>query len=276
MNLSINTTANLHNDVPMPLFGLGVFKSKEGNEVETAVQWALEAGYRSIDTAALYGNETGVGRAIRACSIPRSDIFVTSKVWNSDQGYDQTLRAFDTSIEKLGFEYLDLYLVHWPVKGKYKETWRALEAIYRSGRVKAIGVSNFLVNHLDDLLQSADVVPMVNQFEFHPYLQTPALVSYCKAHQIVVEAWSPIMKGRVMQVPELVQLGEKYGKTAVQVTLRWMLQRGIVTIPKSVKQARIQSNADIYDFELTEAEIALISGLDRGERIGPDPANFNF
>ncbi|MCA9931624.1 MAG: aldo/keto reductase [Anaerolineales bacterium] len=276
MNLSINTTANLHNDVPMPLFGLGVFKSKEGSEVETAVQWALEAGYRSIDTAALYGNETGVGRAIRACSIPRSDIFVTSKVWNSDQGYDQTLRAFDTSIEKLGFEYLDLYLVHWPVKGEYKETWRALEAIYRSGRVKAIGVSNFLINHLDDLLQSADVVPMVNQFEFHPYLQTPALVSYCKAHQIVVEAWSPIMKGRVMQVPELVQLGEKYGKTAVQVTLRWMLQRGIVTIPKSVKQARIQSNADIYDFELTEAEIALINGLDRGERIGPDPANFNF
>ncbi|MCP5101043.1 MAG: aldo/keto reductase [Chloroflexi bacterium] len=276
MSKHITECVTLNNGLQMPLLGLGVFQSLDGQEVENAIRWALAAGYRSIDTAAMYNNEVGVGRAVTDSDVPRDEIFVTTKVWNRDQGYDSTLKAFDMSMRKLGLETLDLYLVHWPVAGKYKETWRALESLYESGRVKAIGVSNFLVSHLEDLLHDATVVPMVNQIEFHPYLQSPELVQLCQEKGIVVEAWSPIMKGRVMDVPELVQLGETYGKTAVQITLKWMLQRSIITIPKSSKQDRIQDNADLYDFTLTAADIELINGLDRNHRIGPDPANFNF
>ncbi|KAA3664694.1 MAG: aldo/keto reductase [Chloroflexi bacterium] len=273
---SIQDKVALHNGVLMPLLGLGVFQSEDGTEVEQAIRWAFDVGYRSIDTATFYRNESGVGKAVRESGLPRSEVFVTTKVWNSDQGYDQTLRAFDISMKKLGLDYLDLYLIHWPVNGKYKDTWRAFETIYQTGRVKAIGVSNFLVPHLDDLLQSVNIAPMVNQIEFHPYLQTPDLVAYCRTHHIVVEAWSPIMRGQVLQVPELIQLGEKYNKSAVQVTLRWMLQLGIVTIPKSVKKERIQANAELFDFSLTDAEMEGINELDRGFRTGPDPDNFNF
>jgi len=269
-----NKTITLNNGVEMPLLGLGVFQTKDGREVENAVRWALAAGYRSIDTAAMYRNETGVGNAVRSSSLPREEIFVTTKVWNSDQGYDSTLRAFDLSLNKLGLDYIDLYLVHWPVQSKFKETWRALEMLYESNRVKAIGVSNFLRHHLDDLLQGANVVPAVNQIEHHPYLQQADLIAYCRKLGIVPEAWSPIMKGRVTEVPELIQIGEKYGKTAVQVTLRWMVQRNIVTIPKSANRERIQANSDIFDFTLTGSDIAVIDSLDKGERIGPDPNNF--
>ena len=260
----------------MPRLGLGVFKLQEGAEVADAVVWALEAGYRSIDTAKIYANEAGVGKALRQSGVPREEIFVTTKVWNSDQGYDSTLRAFETSLSKLGMDYVDLYLVHWPVKGKYTESWKALEEIYRSGRAKAIGVSNFLVHHLEDVLEIATITPMVNQIEFHPRLQQPALQDFCRSHNIQLEAWSPIMKGRVLDIPELVSMGEKYEKNAVQVTLRWLLQKDIVAIPKSAKKDRIISNADIFDFELTDAEMNQIDGLDLDERIGPDPDNFNF
>lgn len=272
----LQDTATLNNGVAMPWFGLGVFKTKPGDEVRNAVQWALARGYRHVDTAALYGNEEGVGAAIRAGEVPRRDVFVTTKVWNSEQGYDKTMAAFEKSLERLGFDYVDLYLIHWPVPGKYKDTWRALEAIYDSGRAKAIGVSNFLEHHLDDLLQSADVVPAVDQVEFHPYLQQPSLQAYCRRHDIQLEAWSPIMKGRVVSVPELVEIGEKYGKNAVQVTLRWMLQKKIVTIPKSSKKQRIEHNADVFDFKLSAEDVACIDELDRGERIGPDPDHVNF
>lgn len=272
----VQDTAVLHNNVEMPWLGLGVFRAKEGGEVENAVKWALEVGYRSIDTASFYDNEAGVGRAIEQSNVPRDDIFVTTKVWNSDQGYDETMRAFEASLKNLTTDYIDLYLIHWPVPGKFKDTWRALEAIYESGRVRAIGVSNFLVNHLEDLLQTAITVPMVNQVEFHPYLQQPELQTFCRDHDIQLEAWSPIMRGQVLDVPELVELGHKYNKSAVQVTLRWMLQHRVVTIPKSVKQHRIESNADIFDFELAADDMALIDGLDRGERLGPDPNNFDF
>ncbi len=260
----------------MPWFGLGTFKTPDGDAVENAVHWALAAGYRSIDTASLYGNETGVGRAIKTSNVPRNEIFVTTKVWNSDQGFKRTFAAFEASLQRLGMDYVDLYLIHWPVRGKYQETWRALEEIYQSGQVRAIGVSNFMIHHLEDLLNSANITPMVNQVEFHPYLQQPDLQRFCRQHNIQLEAWSPIMRGRVMDVPELVELGGKYGKSPVQITLRWMLQREIVTIPKSVRQERIINNALVFDFSLTEAELAMIDDLDRGARIGPDPNNFDF
>jgi len=275
INLMQDTTT-LHNGIKMPWLGLGVFQTPEGAEVENAIRWALETGYRSIDTAAIYGNEVGVGKAVAQSSIPRQELFITTKVWNSEQGYDSTLAAFETSLKKLDMDYVDLYLVHWPVKGKYKETWRALETIYQEGRAKAIGVSNFLIHHLEDLLQTATVKPMLNQVEFHPYLQQPELQAFCRDNDIQYEAWSPLMRGQVPDIAELIEVGQKYGKTAVQVTLRWMLQLEVVTIPKSAKQHRIQENADVFDFELSAEDMSLINSLDQGQRVGPDPDNFNF
>ena len=269
-------TVKLNNDVEMPYFGLGVFQSQEGQEVINAVKWAIDAGYRHIDTAKLYYNEKGVGEAIRQSKVDRKDIFVTTKVWNSDQGYESTLRAFDASLNRLGFDYLDLYLIHWPVKGKYKETWRALEYLYNQGRVKAIGVSNFMQHHLEDLLQSANIIPMVNQVEFHPCLVQQELLDFCRKNKIVYEAWSPLMLGRVLSIDLLNQLAIKYNKNPVQIVLRWDLQKGVVTIPKSSKKERIISNADIFDFELSQQDMELIDGLDKNERTGPDPYNFNF
>jgi len=269
-------TVKLNNDVEMPYFGLGVFQSQEGQEVINAVKWAIDAGYRHIDTAKLYYNEKGVGEAIRQSKVDRKDIFVTTKVWNSDQGYESTLRAFDASLNRLGFDYLDLYLIHWPVKGKYKETWRALEYLYNQGRVKAIGVSNFMQHHLEDLLQSANIIPMVNQVEFHPCLVQQELLDFCRKNKIVYEAWSPLMLGRVLSIDLLNQLAIKYNKNPVQIVLRWDLQKGVVTIPKSSKKERIISNADIFDFELSQEDVELIDGLDRNARTGPDPFNFSF
>ena len=273
---SINETATLHNEVKMPWLGLGVFQSEEGREVEQAVQWALELGYCSIDTASIYGNEAGVGKAINESGIPRGDIFLTTKVWNTDQGFNQTLDAFEASIERLQQDYIDLYLIHWPVQGKYKESWKALEQLYKQGRVRAIGVSNFLVHHLKDLLADCETVPMVNQVEFHPRLVQPTLLDFCRTEGIQVEAWSPIMRGKVLEIPELIAIAEKYNKTAVQVVLRWDLQHNVVTIPKSSRKDRLAANKEIFDFELSDEEMSLIDALDRKERIGPDPDNFNF
>ena len=276
MTATIDTTTTLNNGIEMPLLGLGVFQSKDGQEVINAINWALEAGYRLIDTAASYRNEAGVGTAIRQSDIPREQIFVTTKVWNNDQRADRVLEAFDESLAKLGLDYIDLYLIHWPVAGKYKETWRHLESLLETERVRAIGVSNFMPHHLADLMQDAQITPAVNQIEFHPRLQQPDLLAACRQYGIVPQAWSPIMKGRVMDVPELVAIGNRYGKTAVQVTLKWMLQRDLSTIPKSAKESRIRANGDLSDFTLTEDEIGRINQLDTGERIGPDPDNFSF
>ncbi len=273
---SIQDTTELANGVKMPWLGLGVWQSKEGTEVEQAIAWALQRGYRSIDTATIYRNEAGVGRALKASGIAREDIFLTTKVWNSDQGFESTLAAYETSLEVLDTDYLDLYLIHWPVAGKYKDTWRALELLYKEQKVRAIGVSNFLVHHLKDLIPSCEIKPMVNQVEFHPYLVQPTLLDFCRSEGIQLEAWSPLMQGKVVDVPELMHIGEKYGKSAVQVALRWNLQHGVVTIPKSIKEARITSNSDIFDFELTEDEMLAIDALDRGVRMGPDPDNFDF
>ncbi len=273
---SINDCTTLSNGLKMPWLGLGVFESQDGKEVQQAIHTSLESGYRSIDTASIYGNEQGVGQAINSSGIPREEIFLTTKVWNTDQGFDATLEAFESSLGRLQQDYVDLYLVHWPVKEKYKETWKALELLYQQGRAKSIGVSNFLVHHLKDLLPSCEIKPMVNQVEFHPRLFQPTLLDFCKSEKIQVEAWSPIMRGKVQELPELISIGQKYGKSPVQVALRWDLQHQVVTIPKSVRPDRIASNAEIFDFKLSEEDMAVIDQLDRGERIGPDPDNFNF
>jgi diketogulonate reductase-like aldo/keto reductase len=217
-----------------------------------------------------------VGQAVASSGVPRKEIFVTSKVWNSNQGYDGTLRAFEKSLKLLGFDYLDLYLVHWPVKGKYIETWKALEHLYAEGRVRAIGVSNFLRHHLEDLLAHCETVPMVNQMEFHPRLVQQKLIDYCSSHKIQYEAWSPLMQGKIFNIHELQVLASKYGKNVAQIVLRWNLQKGVVTIPKSVHRERIVSNAQIFDFEITVEDMLAIDGLDKNERVGADPNNFNF
>ncbi|SDX44243.1 aldo/keto reductase [Hymenobacter psychrophilus] len=270
----ITGTWPLANGVEIPYLGLGVWQAEDGAEVQQAVKWALEAGYRHIDTASIYKNEEGVGQAIRESGVPREDVFITSKVWNTDQGYDATLRAFDASLDRLGLETLDLYLIHWPVAGKSQDTWRALEKLYADGRVRAIGVSNFLQHHLEELLTTATVKPMVNQLEFHPWLVQPELQAYCRQHGIQYQAWSPLMQGKIFEQDIVNDLAKKYGKSPAQILVRWDLQRGVVTIPKSVKQAHIVSNAAVFDFELTEAELTYIDGLDRHERLGPDPDIF--
>ena len=266
----------LHNGVLMPYFGLGVFLVDDGDEVTKAVNDALSVGYIHIDTASLYGNERGIGQAVASSGIPRKEIFVTSKVWNSDQGYDSTLRAFEKSMKLLGFDYLDLYLVHWPVKGKYIQTWKALERLYAEGRVRAIGVSNFLRHHLEDLLPHCETVPMVNQMEFHPRLVQQPLIDFCSSHKIQYEAWSPLMQGKIFTVRELHLIAAKYRKNVAQLVLRWNLQKGVITIPKSVHRERIISNAQIFDFEITTEDMLAIDSLDNHERVGADPDNFNF
>lgn len=272
---SISDCATLSNEVKMPWLGLGVWRVQNGEEVERAVKAAIGAGYRSIDTAAAYGNEEGVGRAIKECGVPREQLFVTTKVWNSMQGYDSTLRAFEESRRKLGLDYIDLYLVHWPVKGKYKQTWKALEKLYKDGNVRAIGVSNFQVHHLEDLMADSEIVPMVNQVEFHPLLSQRELREFCRAKGIQLEAWSPLMQGH-LDVPEIAAIARKYGKSPAQIVLRWDLQHGVVTIPKSVTESRIRENANVFDFELSAEDMETIDGLNKNHRFGPDPDNFNF
>ncbi|NHM31868.1 aldo/keto reductase [Neobacillus terrae] len=276
MALDLKSTVKLHNGVEMPWFGLGVFKVKEGSEVIDSVKAAIKNGYISIDTAAVYKNEEGVGQGIKESGVPREELFITSKVWNADQGYESTLKAFDTSLEKLGLDYLDLYLIHWPVKGKYVETWKALEKLYKNGRVKAIGVSNHHVHHLKDILAEAEIKPMVNQVEYHPHLTQKELHEFCKSEGIQLEAWSPLKQGELLNEPVIAEIGEKYQKSAAQVILRWDLQNEVVTIPKSIKEHRIIENASIFDFELSSEDMERINSLNKNERIGSDPDNFNF
>lgn len=275
MNNPLTESVALHNGIQMPCLGLGVWKADNGQEVIDAVKTAVKVGYRSIDTAAIYGNEEGVGSGIKECGIPREELFVTTKVWNQDQGYTSTLAAFEASRKRLDLEYLDLYLIHWPVKGKYKDTWRAMQQLYRDGLVRAIGVSNFHIHHLEDLMEAYDIKPMVNQIEFHPLLTQQPLRKFCREKGIQFEAWSPIMQGR-LGIPILQEIGKKHGKTPAQVVLRWDLQHDIVTIPKSVHAHRITENAEIFDFTLSADEMNQIDALNQDKRFGADPDNFNF
>jgi len=273
---SLISTTTLHNGVEMPWIGLGVFKVQDGEEVVRSVKSALEAGYRSIDTAAIYKNEEGVGRAIAESNVPREELFITTKLWNANQGYDTTLKAFDESMEKLGLDYLDLYLIHWPLpsQGKYVETWKALEKLYKDGRVRAIGVSNFKIHHLEEIIANCEIVPMVNQVEYHPRFNQRELHEYCKKNKIQLEAWSPLMQGGLLDDPVLVEIAEKYNKSTAQVIIRWDLQTEVITIPKSTKPHRIAENADIFDFELSQEDMEKINDLNQDKRMFADPDEF--
>lgn len=274
MTLSIQSTVTLNNGVKMPRLGFGVYKVEEGEEVISSVSEALKVGYRSIDTAQFYDNEEGVGIAIKNSGLVREEIFVTTKVWNDSHGYDEALKAFEESRKKLQLDVIDLYLIHWPVPGKFKETWRALETLYEEGKVRAIGVSNFHIHHLEELLKDAKVVPAVNQIELHPLLTQVELRNYCKEKGIQVEAWSPLMKGNNLDHPILVEISKKYGKTPAQVVLRWHLQNEIIAIPKSVTPSRIAENANIFDFQLTDEEIKKIDSMNKNQRYGSNPDTF--
>ncbi|OEH92855.1 aldo/keto reductase [Bacillus solimangrovi] len=260
----------------MPSFGLGTYKMTHSQETNDAVKVAMKHGYRLIDTASFYDNEEEIGTAIEESGMKREDIFVTTKVWNSEQGYDETIKAFERSRKKLGIEYIDLYLIHWPVPGKYIDTWKALEKLYKDGSVRAIGVCNFHIHHLQDIMENSEVVPVVNQVEYHPYLQQPELHSFCKEHNIFIEAWAPLMRGKVFDNSIIQGLSMKYNKTPAQITLRWEIQNEIITIPKSSNERRIIENANIYDFNLTEEEMKQMANLDKNERTGYDPDKFPY
>jgi diketogulonate reductase-like aldo/keto reductase len=266
----------LNNGVSMPQLGFGVWQVPD-DEAAKAVGTAIEAGYRSIDTAAIYENEKGTGEAIAASGLPREELFVTTKLWNSEQGHDATLRAFDESLTRLGLDYVDLYLIHWPVPSKdlYADTYKAFEKIYADGRAKAIGVSNFLPEHLERLLGETSVVPVLNQIELHPQFQQAEARAFHARHDILTEAWSPLGQGRgLLEVPTIVAVARKHGRTPAQVVLRWHLQLGNVVIPKSVTPSRIQENIDVFDFELDADDLAAFAALDEGRRLGPDPLTF--
>ena len=267
-----------NNGVTVPQLGFGVWQVGD-DEVVPAVETALEAGYRHIDTAAIYGNEAGVGRAIASSGIAREELFVTTKLWNAEQGYDSTLRAFDASLAKLGLDAVDLYLIHWPVPaaGAYVDTYKAFEKIYADGRARAIGVSNFQPHHLAHLLGETSVVPAVNQVELHPFFQQAELRAVDAQHQIVTEAYSPLSSGKgVIDDPAITALAQAHGKTPAQVVLRWHVQLGNLVIPKSVTPERIRENIDVFDFELSTADMAQIAGLDRADgRVGADPDQMN-
>ncbi|WP_313636639.1 aldo/keto reductase [Paenibacillus sp.] len=275
LNAPFSGGPTLNDGVTIPWLGLGVWQSKDGEEVIHAVKTAVEVGYRSIDTAAAYNNEEGVGQAIRECGVARDELFITTKVWNADQGYESTLKAFEVSRRKLGLDYIDLYLIHWPVTGKYRETWKALIHLQKEGLIKSIGVSNFQIHHLKDIIEDTGVVPVVNQVEFHPLLTQRELLKYANEQGVQLEAWSPLMQGN-LDLPLLNELAEKYGKTPAQIVLRWDLQQGVITIPKSVHADRIKENAGFFDFTLSDEDVKAIEDLNKDHRFGPDPDNFNF
>lgn len=277
---NLKNTVTLNNGVKMPWLGLGVFRVEDSPNLVDAVKAAIKNGYRSIDGAAIYDNEVSMGKGIaegiKAAGISREDLFITSKVWNADLGYESTIKAYETSLKKLGLDYLDLYLIHWPVEGKYKDAWRALEYLYKQGRVKAIGVSNFQVHHLENLMKDAEIKPMINQIEFHPRLTQGKVRAFCKENDIQVEAWSPLMVGKLLDNEILKEIAHNHNKSIAQIILRWDIQNGVITIPKSTNEGRIIENSQIFDFELTNEETEKINSLNQDLRVGPDPDNFDF
>ncbi|MCP9200880.1 aldo/keto reductase [Gramella sp. GC03-9] len=264
----------LSNGLKMPSVGLGVYKMKDGREVISSILAALEEGYRLIDTASFYNNEEGVGDAIRQSGIPREEIFVTSKLWIDDMRSDNTRQAFERSLEKLGFDYLDLYLIHWPVPGKYIDAWQTMQELYAEGKVKAIGVSNCLEHHLEEIREEGGVQPMLIQNEFHPRLIQQDLIDHCQNRGIQYQAWSPLMRGKILDNEVLKEIGQKYQKTAAQVILRWAIQKGVCVLPKSVHKERIRENSQIFDFKLSAGDMESINSLENGTRTGAHPDEF--
>lgn len=268
-------TVKLNNGVEMPILGLGLYLSKDGEEIN-AVKWAAAAGYRHFDTAAFYNNEVGVGAALKEIGVPREQLFVTTKVWNTEQGYDTTLASFEKSRKELGLDYVDLYLIHWPGQDKERmlDTWRALEKLYDDKKVRAIGVSNFEQDHLNTLLANCRIKPAVNQVELHPLFQQKQLRAYCAEKGIAVTGWRPLGKGTLLTEPKIVALAKKNGRTPAQIILRWSTQLGVITIPKSVTKERIESNFAVFDFTLSEEDMQVMESLDEGKRFGGNPATF--
>lgn len=273
----INTAeVSLNNGVSMPWVGLGVYKAESGAPTKNAVLQALKDGYRSIDTASFYGNEKSVGEAIQESGVPREDIFLTTKVWNDEQGFEQTMGAFERSRQNLGVDVIDLYLIHWPVPGKYKETWGAMEKLYEEGKVKAIGVSNFTEEHLENLMKEAKITPAVNQVEYHPKNAQKKLLEYCETHGIQMEAWRPLGRGDLLEDETIKQIADRHGKTPAQVLIRWCLETKVVTIPKSITPERITVNAQVFDFSLTAEDIQAIDGMNEDQRYGYHPDDFPY
>lgn len=274
--MNLQSTKTLANGVEMPTLGLGVYKMTDRDETLQAITTALDLGYRAIDTAALYYNEEEVGEAIRHSSVRREEIFVTTKVWNSDQGYDNTLRAFETSLKKLNMDYVDLYLTHWPVEGKYVDTYRAIARLYEEKLIRVPGVSNHHEHHLKEILAQCNVAPMVNQVEIHPYLSQEPLRTFCAQQQIAVTAWSPLGRGNVLNDETIIRIAKEYNATPAQIILRWHIQNDVIVIPKSVTPSRIKENSELYHFELTDDTMQQLNALNRNERFGQNPDNFKF
>ncbi len=261
----------MNNGIKMPLFGLGVYLAAPGEEVQNAMREALKLGYRLFDTASMYGNEADVGKIIREKIIPRDEVFVTTKLWNSDHGYDRTLKAFHKSMDRLGLQEVDLYLIHWPVEGHRKESWRALETLYAEGKCRAIGVSNYLIRHLEELFGYAEVIPAVNQVEFSPFLYQKDLFNFCQQNGIQLEAYSPLTRGKKFKHPLLQKLARKYQKTPAQILIRWSLEHKIIVIPKSSHPGRIRENAAVFDFQLTAEDMNELDSLDQNYRVSWNP-----
>ncbi len=270
--MKIDTRVELNNGVRMPIFGLGTYLSRSGRETREAVTYALEIGYRLIDTAAMYGNEKDVGEAVKESGVSRQEVFVTTKLWNSDHGYDKTLAAFEESREKLGLDFVDLYLIHWPVEGLRKDSWRALETLLADGKCRAIGVSNYMTWHLDELLQSSSTIPAVNQVEFSPYLHLSDLLEYCRSHQIQLESYSPLTKGHMLMDPKLRELAAGYSKTPAQILIRWALQKEVVVIPKSSRKEKIRENSQVFDLAISDEDMKRLDSFDRDLRTSWDPS----
>ncbi len=273
MQATVEPVAKLNNRVMIPRLGLGVYQSPPGQVTQRAVEYALKIGYRHIDTARIYGNESDVGAALRKSGIEREDVFITTKLWNSDHGYETALKACDDSLKRLGLKYLDLYLIHWPVPEIRNESWTALTKLLKDGKCRSIGVSNYTIQHLTELLEDADVVPMVNQVEFSPFLYQKQLLDYCEKNKIQVEAYSPLTQGAKLNHPTIQQIAKKHGKTPAQVLIRWSLQHNLVTIPKSVREERIKENSQVFDYNLTSEDMRVLDSLDENFRNSWDPTN---
>ena len=272
-NLSIQSTVKLNNNVQMPILGLGVYQTPPGRVTQNSVKFALKLGYRHVDTARIYGNEADVGEAVRESGILREDLFVTTKLWNSDQGYDSTLRACEASLKRVGLDYVDLYLVHFPVPDVRKESWRAMETLFKKGRCRAIGVSNFTIRHLEELTEESDVIPSVNQVEFHPFLYQKELLDYCQGKRIQVEAYSPLARGERFKQPRILSLAKKYSKTPAQLMIRWGIQHGVVVIPKSTREERIRENSQVFDFDISDDDMMSLDSLNEDLRLNWDPTS---